>query len=344
VNARGTALLLALLTIGLTLAQDIAPARDWYHSWQYATILALAILVMIGYAWGARAGSDGPGGKQLALAMVGAVAVGIAGLLSGLIGPDTLTVIGTPGTVTPLPDLGVAAFFAPAGPESLLRGDATVTLRRRGDEPLDVGTRPLPLGMSVLFTSLRPAAFVVARDANGNRLTVTQPNNASFLSPVVLFRASQPIRDKTFPMDTVAVPAAHRIIRVLFFGADDLAAFRHGLPGPGGDGAVLSVADDAGNERGLTIAASGRETTVGGMRLTVTLGRYPVLVVASAPQPAVTIAGCVLFVIAAAWGLIVGGTRKPEAIELHGRNDHGVGVAARADLLAPERAGAERAD
>ncbi len=297
---------------------------------------------MIGYAWSARAGADGPGGKSIALAMVGAVAVGVAGLLSGLIGPDTVTVIGTPGTVTPIPDLGVAAFFAPADPASLARGDATVTLRRRGDEPLDVGTRPLPLGLSVLFTSLRPAAYVVARDLQGDRLTVTQPNNASFLSPVVLFRQSQPIRDKTFPMDTIAVPAVHRIVRVLYFSAADLAAFQHGLPG--GDGAVLSVADDAGNERGLTIAASGRETTVGGLRLTITLGRYPVLQVASAPQPAVTITGSVLFVFAAVWGLIVGRTRKPEAIELHGRDDHGVGVAARSDLLAPERAGAERVD
>ncbi len=145
---------------------------------------------------------------------------------------------------------------------------------------------------------------MVARDLHGNRLTVTQPNNPSFLSPVMLFRQQQQIRDKTFPMDTFATPAAQRIARILYFSAADLAAFRHGVPGAANEpGAVLSLADDAGNERGLTIAASGRPATVGGLNLTITLGTYPVLVIASAPQPIVMIAGIVLFVLACAWAL-----------------------------------------
>jgi hypothetical protein len=103
-------------------------------------------------------------------------------------------------------------------------------------------------------------------------------------------------------MDTFATPAAHRIARVLYFSAADLAAFRHGLSGsPTTAGAVLSIADDAGNSRGLTIAASGLPVNVAGLQLTVTLGRYPVLVIASAPQPAVTIGGIVLFVLACVW-------------------------------------------
>ena len=303
-SARATALSLAVLAIALTVAQDVVPARDWYHSWQYIAILALAIVVMIGYGWTARTGSDGRAGRRLALAMAGAIAVAIAGLLSGLIGPDTVTVVGTPGTVTPVPDLGVAAFFPAADAASLARGDATVLLRRRGDDPLEVGARPLPFDLSVLFTENRPAAFVVVRDLAGNRLTVTQPNNPSFLSPVMLFRQSQPIRDKTFPMDTFAVPAAHRIVRILYFSAADLAAFRHGLPGPAGDGAVLSVADDAGNARGLTIAPSGRESVVDTLRVTATLGRYPVLLIASGPQPAVVVAGLIVFLFGCAWAVL----------------------------------------
>jgi len=304
-SSRITAIVLALLAIGLTVAQDVAPARDWYHSWQYIALLALAIVVMFGYAWSARGGADGVAGRRFALGIAGAIATAVAGLLSGLIGPDTVTVVGTPGTVTPVPDLGVAAFFAPADPASLARGDAGITLRRRGDGPVDVGTQPTPVGLSIVFTQLRPAAYVVARDSHGNRLTVTQPNNPSFLSPVMLFRQQQQIRDKTFPMDTFATPAEQRIARILYFSAADLAAFRHGLPGAANQaGAVLSIADDAGNARGLTIAASGMPVNVAGLNLTITLGTYPVLVIASAPQPIVMLGGIVIFVLGCAWALV----------------------------------------
>ncbi len=301
-SPRLTAIALALLGIGFTVAQDVWPARDWYHSWQYIALLALAIVVMAGYAWSARTGADGVIGKRLALALAGATAAVVAGLLSALIGPDTVTVVGTPGTVTPVPDLGMAAFFGTANPDSIARGEAIVTLRKRGDAPLDISPQPTPVGLAVVFTQLRPAAYVVARDERGNRLTVTQPNNPSFLSPVMLFRARQQIRDKTFPMDTFATPAEHRIARILYFSADDLAAFRHGLPGATSrPGAVLSIADDAGNTRGLTIAASGMPATVGGINLTVTLGMYPVLVIASAPQPALMLGGILIFLLACIW-------------------------------------------
>jgi hypothetical protein len=299
---RATAILLALVAIGLTIAQDVWPARDWYHSWQYITLLALAIIVMTGYAWNARDGSDGVAGRRLGLAMIGAIATAVAGVLSGLIGPDTVTVVGSPGTVTPVPDLGAAAFFAGVDPASLARNDPVITLRRRGADPIDIGSQPTLDGLSVVFTQMRPAAYVVARDEHGNRLTVTQPNNPSFLSPVLLFRQQQQIRDKTFPMDTFATPAVNRIARVLYFSAADLAAFRHGLPGSrDAAGAVLSVADNAGNTRGLTIAASGLPVNVAGLQITITLGMYPVLVIASAPQPAVMIGGIVLFVLGCVW-------------------------------------------
>jgi hypothetical protein len=314
VSPRVTAIALALVAIGLTVAQDVWPARDWYHGWQYIALLALAIVVMTGYAWNGRDGSDGVAGRRLALAMIGAIAVAIAGLLSGLIGPDTVTVVGSPGTVTPVPDLGAAAFFSSVDPASLGRNDPVVTLRRRGADPLDVGAQPTLDGLAVLFTQLRPAAYVVARDEHGNRLTVTQPNNPSFLSPVLLFRQQQPIRDKTFPMDTFATPAEHRIVRVLYFSAADLAAFRHGLPGARDTaGAVLSIADDAGNSRGLTIAASGMPVNIAGLQITITLGMDPVLVIASAPQPAVMIGGVVLFVLGCVWAAFA--RRKGERAE-----------------------------
>lgn len=311
-NARATAIAFALLAIVLTLAQDVAPAREWYHAWQYVAILAIAIDVIAVHAWNAWSGREGPNGKRIAVALAGAIAVGMAGLLSGLIGPDNVTVFGTPGTVTPVPDLGAAAFFAPADPQTLPNGDATVTLRRRDAPPVEVGPHPVPVGLWVAFTQQRPAAYVVVRNERGERLTITQPNNPSFLSPVILFRQQQQIHDRTFPLDTFAVPARNRVVHVLYFSPADLAALPHDPSSalPTQPAAILSVTNDAGAQQGITMAPSGRETEIGGMRVTLTLGTYPVLVAASAPQPLVTLGGLALFLIAGAWALFAGRAAK----------------------------------
>jgi len=304
VNARATAIAFALLAIVLTVAQDVYPARDWYHGWQYTTILAIAILVMLGHALRAWRG-DAANGKRVALALAGAIAVAVAGLLSGLLGPDSVTVFGTPGTVTPVPDLGAAAFFAPAGPQTLPRDEATVTLRRLNASPIDVAAKPVPIGLWIAFTQLRPAAYIVVRDDRGNRLTITQPNNPSFLSPVILFRQSQQVHAQTFPLDTFAVPALQRVVHVLYFSPAELATFPHDPSAalPNEPGAILSVSDDAGAQHGIVLAMSGREVAIGGLHVTLTLGTYPILQLASAPQPIVVIAGLALFLLAGIWAM-----------------------------------------
>lgn len=305
-SARATAIAFALLAILLTAAQDVFPARDWYHAWQYTVILAIAILVMVMFLLRAWRGGDGANGKRVAVALAGAIAVAVAGLLSGLIGPDNVTVVGAPGTVTPVPDLGAAAFFAPADPQSIPRGDATVTLRRRTAADVTVGSRPVPVGLWVAFTQSRPAAYVEVRNDRGERLTITQPNNPSFLSPVILFRTSQEIRGRVFPLDTFAVPSLHRVVRILYFSAADLATFPRdpSVPAPKEPGAILSVADDAGVQHGITMALSGRPAAIAGLHVNVTLGSYPVLQLASAPQPFVFLGGLALFLLAGAWSLV----------------------------------------
>jgi hypothetical protein len=306
VSARATAIGFALLAIALTVAQDVVPARDWYHAWQYTAVLAIAILVMVAHLWRAWRGGDGANGKRIAVALAGAIAVAVAGLLSGLIGPDSVTVVGTPGTVTPVPDLGAAAFFAPADPQSIPRGDATVTLRRRNAAEITVGPRPLPVGLWIAFTQSRPAAYVEVRNDRGERLTITQPNNSSFLSPVILFRQSQELHERTFPLDTFAVPGLHRVVRILYFSPADLAAFPRDptVPAPKEPGAILSVADDAGAQHGITMALSGRTAAIAGLHVTVTLGSYPVLQLASAPQPYVVLGGLALFLLAGTWAFV----------------------------------------
>jgi hypothetical protein len=304
VSARATALAFALLGIGLTVAQDALPAREWYHGWEYVTILAIAIGGMIAHAARAWRGSEA-NGKRLAIALAGATAVSVAGLLSGLIGPDDVTVVGTPGTVTPVADLGAAAFFPPADPQAIARGAAVVTLRRRNAPDAVVGARPAPAGLWVAFAQSRPAAYVEVRDDRGERLTITQPSNPSFLSPVLLFRQGQEIHGRTFPLDTFAVPAVHRIVRALYFTPADLATFPRdpSASAPREPSAILTVADDAGKSLGITMAPSGRTVAIAGLHVTVTLGTYPVLQLASAPQPLVTLGGILLFLIAGAWSL-----------------------------------------
>jgi hypothetical protein len=310
VSSRQTALVVALAAIGLTLAQDVRPGLDFYHTWQYAAGLAIAIIIMANYAWGARKGADGVAGRRTSIALAGALVVAVGGLMSGLIGPDTLTVGGSPGSVTPIPDIGAAAFFSPADPDTIARGDATVLLRRKGEDALPVapGGR-LYLGTSIVYLSARPAAYIVARDERGNRLTVTQPTNATFLSPVLLFPQSQPLRDKSYPLDTFATPGAHRIARALYFSADDAATFSHlGSKQPA---LVLSVNDDAGKSVGLTIAPSGREVAIGGIRITATLGAFPQVIIASAPPPALLVIGLLVFLAGVGWSFAQPNRTKP---------------------------------
>ena len=304
-NSRLTAIGFAVLAIALTIVQDLLPARDWYHGWEFITILAVAIVALLANASTAVRGPAPD--KRFALALAGAIAVGVAGLLSGLIGPDTITVVGTPGTVTPVMDLSAAAFFPTADAQSLTGGDATVILRRRGAEAVTIGSHPQPLGLSVVFTQMQPAAYIVVRDANGNRLTVTQPNNPAFLSPVMLFRQKQEIHAQTLPLDTFAVPAAHRTVHILYFSAAALSAMQQNPAGAGQAGAILSVSDEGGTPQGhIAMVTSGNSATIGGITITVTLGTYPVLQVASAPQPFVVLGGILVFAGALLWSAFGG--------------------------------------
>jgi hypothetical protein len=307
VTARVAALGVAAIAIALVLAQDLYPATPLYHTWQYALALTLALAVLGAYANGARRGDDGVRGRRLLVAMAGAATVAVAGLASGLLGPDTAVIAGTPGTVAPIPALGAAAFFSAADADAIARGAGTVTLRRRNaaEIALQPAARRL-LGESLVYLELRPAAYVDVSDARGAHLTVTQPTNASFLSPVLLFGARQRIGALEVPLDTFATPAQHLTVRALYFTPQALAQFnRAGAPADQGRPAlVLSAADDRGNPKGLTLAPSGAEVALGGLRVHVTLGTYPVLAIAAAPPAWVLIAGIALFLAGLAWSAL----------------------------------------
>lgn len=308
-SARHAALAVAGLAIALVLAQDVYPFTPLYHTWQYALALAIALAVVLAFANAARRGADGIAGKRLIVAMAGAVLVDVAGLASGLLGPDTGSIIGTPGTVVPVPALGAAAFFTPVDDAGLAHGSSGVTLRRRNAR--EVALAPAArrvLGESLVYLEPRPAAYVDAFDDRGAHLTITQPANASFLSPVLLFRERQRIGAFDVPFDTFAAPARHRIVRALYFTPSELAQFSHAnaavVAAKNAPALILTAADDAGKPLGITLAASGQTVTLGGIRVRATIGTYPALAIAAAPATWALVAGIALFVAGIVWSVL----------------------------------------
>jgi hypothetical protein len=304
VTSHRGALAIALVAIALVVAQIVYPFTALYHTWQYAFALAIALGVMAAYARGALRGRRGVRGKRLLVAFGGAAIVAVAGLASGLLGPDTAYVTGSPGTVVPIPALAAAAFFSPVDAVAIARGTGGVTLRRRGapDIVLAGAARRLD-GESLLFLQPRPAAYVEQFDDRGARLTTTQPANASFLSPVLLFPQRQRIGDADVPLDTFAAPARHRIVRALYFTPAQLARFGHGgaVRDRSRPALVLAAADDAGRTLGIALAESGQTVALAGIRVRATVGTYPALAVAAAPPAWALALGAVLFAGGLAW-------------------------------------------
>ncbi len=306
-SSRVFALAIGAVAIVLVAAQVAVPDTAFYHTWQYALALAVPLAALVAYANDAVRGRDGARGRRLLLAMAGAAVVAGAGLGSGLLGPDTARIVGTPGTVVPIPALGAAAFFAPAGAGDVARGDGSVTLRRRGGAAITIAGRERRLvGESLLYLEARPAAFVDVFDARGAHLTITQPANASFLSPVLLFPQRQRIGALDVPLDTFAAPEQRRVVRALYFTPPQLAQFAHAgaLNDTSRPALVLSAGTDSGQSLGIALARSGSTVALGGIRVRATIGSYPALAVAAAPPLWALVGGVAAFLAGIAWSAV----------------------------------------
>jgi len=276
-SPRALALVTAAVGIGLVVAQDFAPRWTGFHTWQYAALLAIVGSVVIRYIFGLRKRATEGEGRVL-LALFGALIVVVAGLASGLLGPDTEALARAPGTVLPLPDAGAAAFYPNVDAATIARGDAPLVVRRRNGAPLVIAPAQRRfLGTAALEAAPHVAAFIDVRDARGNHLTLTQPTNAAFLSPVLLFpqlvkAQSLHVSGDDLPTDAFAVPAAHRGVKAIYFSQKDAL--------------LLAVDDDSGKlvTHGITWAPNGEEVQIGGLRLKATIGTYPELVVSAAPS------------------------------------------------------------
>lgn len=299
-SPRTLAFVAAFAIVALVFAQDVIPTWAGFHAWQYSATLGLCAIAIFGYIGGARKGEDGEAGRRLVFAMTGALVVAATGIASGILGPDTQTVARAPGTVAPLPDVGAAAFFPVAGADAIARGDAHVALRRRNADPIDIGPGERRfLDGTALEIVPQIAAYVEARRPTGDRLTITQPTNPAFLSPVLLFTQQVPIAGKLLPADTFATPALHRQIKAFYFakGSAGPAAPAHGASSKTAS-MLFAVDDDSGKLEpgGIGFAASGTAVDLGGVRLKPTLGTYPALVISAVPSPLALWLGAALFV------------------------------------------------
>ncbi|MFY9631873.1 MAG: hypothetical protein WAJ94_09745 [Candidatus Cybelea sp.] len=277
----------------------ILPGEAAYHSGWYNVALAALVIVTVASARGVSRRAKTPHSQWAAVALAaGTIAVGLAGVANGLFAPDNRNIVGAPGQRVRVESLGALSF-------PLRNGDATtVTLERPLHAPVQIGARRHDSGSFMLRTVPRDVVYVEARDLRGGRLTVTQPQGAVFLSPVLLMQQHQTIVGTDVPFDSFNVPSAARVVKAILFSPQQAAAFLHDPSIAGG--AVLFAVDDE-NDRplphGIAMSAGGREVRAANLRLRGEIVNYPQVEVVAAPNLAVVSIGLLLLL---AGGLVSG--------------------------------------
>lgn len=274
--------------VALVLAQDVDPGRALYHyGWYNALALALFIIAALQLrtlrkTYGARF-------TGIAIATFGAAIIVFAGVASGLMAPDTHTVAGSPGASVSDSDTGGRFVFPLQGTQ--------VRFERGNSAAIVDGGRRYSGGF-IFWQQPRTVVYVTASDANGGHLTVTQPTNASFLSPVLLMQQSTTIAGMDVNFDTFSVPAAHRSVRAVLFTAQQAAQLHSPVIVTGQPAILFAVSDqqDRAVPNGIGIVSPGAPRLIGGLQLGATVGTYPAIVVASAPYFPVLIFGLLVFI------------------------------------------------
>jgi hypothetical protein len=281
----------AVAVLAAVAAELVLPGRTLYHTGWYN--LALSALVVITLVAGRREFRRAKAARArwaTVAMMFGTGVVGFAGVASGLFGPDNQTFVGAPGERIRVESLGMLSFpLASAGAVA-----TSVILERPLHGKVAVGARPSDAGSFILRTVERSVAWVEVRDLHGNRLTVTQPTGAAFLSPVLLMEHRQTIAGMDLPFDSFNVPAVRRVVKAVLFTPAQATALSHGS---GGEAAVLFAVDDE-NERPLpnaiALSAGGRAVTVGGLSIRAVVAEFPAVEVVAAPNLVATVLGGLL--------------------------------------------------
>lgn len=285
------------LAVVVAVAIEIGlPGLGVYHAGWYN--LCLAALVTLAYVASRRCAASMPRARVASVAAAaGTAIVGLAGIVSGLFAPDNQTFVGAPGQRMSVESLGVLAFPLPPSDASANLG---VTLARPFHRPMQIGERTRDAGNFILHTTARDVVYVVARDRRGNNLTVTQPNGAVFLSPVLLMNHQQKLAGLELPFDSFSVPAAGRTVKAVMFTPAQAAMLVHGGARLG-DAAVLFAVDDQNDRplpRAIALSAGGRAVLVGGLWLSGTVASYPAVEVVAAPNLLAVVFGGLLVLAA----------------------------------------------
>lgn len=262
------------IVVAAAIVESILPGQSVFHSgWFNVALLALIVIA---------ATSRLKGRSASWAVLLGCVIAGAAAIGYGLFAPDDRTVGGAPGQRVAVEGLGTLTFpIADVGASM-----PQVALARSRGHVASARLRETP----------RTVVAVAAYDARGNHLTITQPQGAVFLSPVLMMQHEQTISGVRLPFDSFSVPAAGRVVKAILFSPAEAAVMLHGIAP--GEGAVLFAVDDE-NDRplphGIVLGPDGQTVRAGGLTLRATLQSYPAVTVSFTPNVVAVGAGALSF-------------------------------------------------
>ncbi len=291
-----------LLALVLVLVQFVVPGKPVYHyGWYNVAIFGLLIVGV--YWWRAVARAAPKDAAAALVALMGTVAIGAAGIASGLFAPDDATVIASPGTSVPVADLGGALVFPLVAPTA---SDAAVIVQLvRRASSLNIAPNGARFaGAFRLQQVYRPVVEIEAATPAGSHLTITQPTGSAFLSPVLTLANQQTIAGMNLPFDTFAVPAVHRIVHAVLFDAQHLAML-HNVNAGESSAVLFDVDDDTGRSlpHGIRLVLDGERVAVGGLLLRPTVHSYPAVRIVAVPLPLLVVVGLALIAAATAYAI-----------------------------------------
>ncbi len=280
--------LLVAAAAGMTAAQDVFPGNAVFHSGWYNALNVVALAAAVFQR------------RKNSIALFGAAVVVLSGVAAGLMGPDTHTVVGSPGATVTDDQIG-SAFVFPLAQPNVDPQSVTVWLRS-GTSLVAIGAHRRYWGSLIMWQTPRVSVWITAEDAGGSRLTITQPTNGTFLSPVLAMQQATVIGGMNVQFDTFAVPAERRTVKAVLFDAQQASHLGPQSPANGGPAVLFAVADrsDRPVPGGIGIVPSGSQRKIGGLILGAQAGSYPAVVVASAPYLPALIAGLLIVLAGAA--------------------------------------------
>jgi len=287
-------ILLALLA-SVLVQYGIPDVPLYQYGWYSVLIAALFGIALLQSR--TRKESTGQNAVSILLIRFGMGLIALAGIANGLFAPSAATAIASPGTALPVSPLNGTVNFP------LVRSDTNLQptlMQGNTDIPL-CGGRARIIGSFEVWCTPRDVVAVQAFDPKNARLTITQPTGSAFLSPVLLLVGRQTIENMSLPYDTFALPAAHRIVTVVFFDARHAAILRNARVDQ--PAILFAVDDETGRplSHAIRMVQTGTPVAVGGVQLIGTALKYPALRIVPVPKPLVVLGG----IVAIALGMLL---------------------------------------